>query len=164
MKRVTYIALLLLALTAFALPAQANRHDRGSSADREQWDREMRQFRNEYFTRELNLTADQQTRFFALYDAMEAERNALFKKVRDAADEVEAKGSSATSADYKRVVDMQYNLKAQEAAIEQRYYQEFKQVLSWRQLYHLKKAERELRRMLQKQVRDKKDKKDKKKD
>ena len=121
--------------------------------DRARWDGEMKKFRNEYFTRELNLTSGQQTQFFALYDAMQAERDAVKDAITHLEKEIEAKGAAATSADYNRIVELQYTRRAREAAIEAKYYEPLKKVLSWRQLYKLKKAEREYRRMLRKHAR-----------
>ncbi len=152
MKRFT----LILATLLISLSALADKPQKGS---RDQWDREMLEFRHEYFAKELALRDDQKTAFFALHDKMVEERRAVRREVRAAKEELKKKGNAATQADYDRVANLEYELKGRENDIEMRYYEQFKKILTPEQLYKLKDVERAYAQLIRDQYRHGKKKK-----
>lgn len=150
------IALTLIVATTAIAAAAAPPADgrRARDNDREQWFAQLRQFKHEYFTKELGLTAEQQTRFFALYDAMDAERRGLKRAVRKAEKTLKEKGKSATDADYEKVSKEVYSMKGQINDIEMKYYEQFKTVLTTKQLYQLKEVEDNFSQLLRKYYRE----------
>lgn len=68
MKKLILIALMMVAAATAAPSAEAQ-----GKASREQWMTEMRQYKRNYLAKELELTKEQQNKFFPLYEAMEDE-------------------------------------------------------------------------------------------
>ena len=109
--------------------------------DREQWMDQINQYKRSYFTKELDLTAQQQQRFFQLYDEMteqtdrvEAEARTMEQRLTDAKD--------ATDLEYEKATEAMYDAKVQQAAIEKSYMAKFKEILTSKQLFRLKSVER----------------------
>ena len=66
-KLVLYFVIALFSmLNAFPLSANDN-------GERQQWMNEMRQYKHTYFAKELDLTREQQNKFFPFYEEMEAQ-------------------------------------------------------------------------------------------
>lgn len=128
--------------------AQTKKHGR-TSADRERWEAEMVKYRHDYFTRELDLKEDQQTRFFALYDAMERERRTMFNSVRAARRALDKKGAP-TDAEYLQVVQLDLDTDRKVKDVERKYFEEYRKVLTPKQLYKLRDAEFNLMHKLRK--------------
>lgn len=63
------------------------------------------------------------------------------------------KGDKATDLEYEKAAEAAYELKGRENEIEMRYFKEYKGILSSRQLFKLKDAERDFTRELMKQHR-----------
>ena len=108
---------------------------------REQWMDQINQYKRSYFTKELDLSPQQQTRFFALYDEMteqtdrvEAEARTMEQRLTDAKD--------ATDLEYEKATEAMYDAKVQQAEIEKAYMLKFKEILTNKQLFKLKNAER----------------------
>lgn len=135
--------LLLLAVLLCGTAVSAAKDNK--KGDRKEWFKEMREFKHDYFARELELKDDQKERFFAIYDAMDNERRAAGRDVRHAEKELKAKGSKATDAEYQRVNDMRQAVREREAAIDQKYQPQLKAVLTTRQLYRLRDVEQSWR-------------------
>lgn len=148
MKR--FLTLLLISVISLSIAFEASAQKKNGKPDREEWFRQMRQFRHDYLVKELDLTEQQQTKFFPVYDAMVTERRDARRKVRHAEKELKKKGNAATEAEYQQVAKMQYELKGIENDIEMKYYPQFKSILTTKQLYNLKGAEEKF----SKQVRD----------
>lgn len=141
------LTLLLLALSCVAVYADDERE-----YDRERYVREIRNYKHEYLADKLRLSREQQQAFFALYDAMEdeimslnAQTRAIERRIND--------DRSAGEAEVLAAADSIYSRKAREAEIEGRYYRQFKQKLTPRQLVRLKEAERGFNRQLMRQHR-----------
>lgn len=104
---------------------------------------EMRTFKHNALTRELDLTPEQQTKFFDVYDEMDEQLMALNFETR----ELERKtinNENATDTELKAAARALYEQKAREAEIELKYYDRFADVLTARQLAKLKGAERKI--------------------
>lgn len=146
MRKFTLLALLWIALIApvygFAAP-----QDEGG---REKWMTELRQYKRVYFTRELDLSRDQQTKFYPLYDEMEDkvmkindEARAMEKRVADM--------DKPSDLEYEKATEAMYEAKLREAEIEKEYMEKFKEILTPRQLFRIKAVERQFGRELMKQ-------------
>lgn len=110
----------------------------------------MRQYKRAYLTKELDLSSQQESKFFPLYEDMEDE----IARINDEARSLEKKVAdmdNATDADYEKATEAVYNAKTREAAIEREYLDKFKTILSPRQMFRLKAVERSFNRELMKQ-------------
>lgn len=146
MKRVTLFALLLLLLSA--MPAAA---DKKQPTPRQQWFKELAQYKRDFMIKELCLNEQQQQKFFPVYEEME-------KKIMKANDETRAlerkidhSKEKVSDLEYEKAAEAQFEVKAKEAAIEASYLPKFKQILTPKQLYKLKHAEKKWTRELMKQ-------------
>lgn len=157
MKHINRLALLITLVLMTSLVASAQ--PKVSKADREKWDREMREFKHDYFARELGLEESQKVKFFALYDAMDNELRAVRHEARVAQKELKAKGNAATDKDYEKVSEKLYELKGQENAIEMKYYEQFKTVLTTKQLYKLRDVENSFGELVRKHRHERKNRK-----
>ncbi len=154
-----FAALILFAIAA-TLPAAAQGKGHNKE-DREEWFRQLREFKHEYLAKELGLSAEQQKLFFPIYDTMSTERRDARRKLRHAEHELKKKGKAATEADYENVARMQLELKGVENDIETRYYPQFKKTLTAKQLVELKNVETKFAELVRKYYHEKKDKKPK---
>lgn len=160
MKRLTLILLFLIALATEAVTAQppcppGAPHD---PAKREQWFKEMRANKHEFLIRELDLAPAQQAEFFAIYDPMEDALVSLADTARKAEMSV-AENPNPTDAELDRATNMLFELKGREYKIEKEAQAKLAKILTKRQLFKLKGAERKFVRALMKHGHSKKDKK-----
>jgi len=129
-----FLAFMAIAATLFA-------QERPSSGERQKWLSEVRNYKQEYLTRELQLTKEQQTKFFPVYNEMDEELNKVASETRD----LEAKvndDKDASDVEVSAAARAIFEQKARESEIELRYFDSFKEMLTPRQLMHLKAAER----------------------
>lgn len=146
-----YKLLILSFIFCFAGQASAQRQGgrgHGRRPDRTEWLEKMKQFKHEYLTRELGLSEKQQEEFFPLYDAKEEERFKAERAVRRAEKELADKGENATDEDLDKSINDQYALDIRIAEIEKKYLAKFRTVLSRRQLFKLRRVERDFQRTL----------------
>lgn len=146
MKTVAYIALLWLSMVA-AFSASAAPQKAG---ERDQWMAEMRQYKRIYFTKELDLTADQKNKFFPVYEEMEDklakindDTRAMEKRVGDLKD--------ASDVEYEKATEAMYDASVKSAELEKEYSDKFRTILTPKQLFRLKAVERQFNRELMKQ-------------
>ena len=135
MKRfITFI--LILSLFAPLCQIAAN----GNGKDRKEWFKKMRDYKHQFIIKELILSAEQQKNLFPIYDKMEDE---IFK-VTSETRQLEKKVSSGkvTDLEYENAARAITELKQKECAIELKYFDQLKAILSSQQLFLLKKAER----------------------
>lgn len=128
-------------------PAEAPRQG-GSKDDFKQWMKQMKKYKHDFLARELKLTAEQRESFFALYDKMEDEKWQLGRDVRRMERDVNKKGDEATDLELEKAADAAMELSGKQYEVERRYYQEFKKVLTKRQLFKLSGAERKFQKSL----------------
>lgn len=139
MKRVLTFAIVSL-MACISLWAQPKPD--GTQEDRRRWFREMTQYKHEFLSKELDLTKDQEAKFFPMYDKMEQETRDLNRQTRKMEKAVEEKGDKATDLEYEKAAEAMQELKGKENAVEMKYFAEFKTVLTKKQLFKLKQAER----------------------
>ncbi len=145
----TLLLSLLISLILSSIPATAQTAD---NSERRQWFKEMRDFKHNYLSRELSLSKEQQTAFFPLYDEMEDELNKLNNETRDMEQKIR-EASTVTDLEYDKATEAIYEQKGKEYEIEKSYFDRFASILSKKQLFELKGAERKFTRNLMKQHR-----------
>lgn len=128
----------LFALLAMAVTATAQRSD----AERQQWMAEMQQYKHDFLTRELELTDAQKDEFFTVYDKMDFEMREAEAQVRQLERLVRRKGDAATDEELGTATDAAFALPARQYDITMKYLPQLKTVLTPRQLFKLKGAER----------------------
>ena len=142
MKR--YITLILI-LSLFAPLCHI---DAKGGRNRDDWFKKMREYKHEFISKELGLSAEQQQKFFPIYDKMEDE---IFKATSETHQlETKVSGNNVSDLEYENATRTIIELKQKEAAIELKYLDSLKTVLSSKQLFQLKKVERKFARQLMK--------------
>ena len=142
-----FTAAIVMAMLICAPAAMAKKERRESERERKEWMGDIRELKHTFFKKELGLTRDQETAFFRLYDQMDDE---LFK-VADETRALERKISNkanATDTELETAARAQFEQRKKEAEIELRYFEEFKNVLTKRQLLKIKDVERRFNRAL----------------
>lgn len=137
-----YLVILILSLASFSTVFGQSR----SSKDRDKWEQEMFQAKSEYVAKKLQLTDEQRKVFVPLYESMDKETEAIERSVRHQEREVVEKGAAARDSDYEKVSSALFELSIKRGQVEKKYYGKFKSILTPRQLFELKGAEREFAR------------------
>ena len=144
-KFVLYSVIALVSmLDVFSLSAQ----DKG---ERQQWMNEMQQYKRTYFAKELDLTREQQNKFFPLYEEMEAQIRRIDEDTRVMERRVSEAGDDAANIEYEKATEAMYDAKVKEASLEKDYMARFREILSPRQLFQLKAVERRFSREMMRQ-------------
>lgn len=144
--RILLIAILLMPLNVLAdKPKHAKK---GKKRDKTEWLQKMHEVKHKHLVKELDLTDKQQEEFFKLYDAKESERHAVESNVRNLEKQIKQKGDAATEQELDAAITAQYQLNHDIARIEAKYEKAFRKVLTNRQLFNLRAAERGFRRKL----------------
>lgn len=119
-------------------------------AGRAQWMTEMRQYKRSYLAKELELTREQQNKFCPLYEEMEDQ----VAKINDEARVMEKRVAdipNATDLEYEKATEAMYDASVRSAQVEREYMDKFRQILTGKQLFRLKAAERQFNREMMKQ-------------
>lgn len=143
MKKLILMAIMVMAAVAPSALAQGKN-------ERQQWMSEMRQYKRAYLAKELDLTKEQQNKFFPLYEAMEDECGRLDEDTRLMERRI-ADAKDATDLEYEKAADTMYETKVRQAEIEKEYAAKFKDVLSAKQYFNLKEADRKFARDMMRQ-------------
>lgn len=136
-----YLIILFIATVASSALAQP----RPTPENRERWKSELRNYKHDFMVRELDLSRDQQSKFFPLYDQMEdsieqinTDTRELEKRIDDDASDIETEAAARAL----------FEQKSREGQLELEYFDSFKTILTPRQLLKLKSAERQFMRRL----------------
>lgn len=120
-----------------------------TSAQRSQWMQEMKKAKVEFMIKELNISSEKKEQFTDVYNAFEAERNQLRRDTRKMEKSVSSK-KDATDLELEKAAEASFEFKYKEGAIEKKYYDRFKQILTPRQLLKFQNAETKWMRQLMK--------------
>ena len=142
MKKLYAIVFILFALTQFTF-AQGNRKE------------EIEKFRKEYFTRQLNLTADEAKKFWPIYNEMQAEMQKLHKEKRARMRNIREDFESMTDAELEKAINDEMTNRQQELDLDKKYHERYKAILSIRKLALYYRAQEGFKRELLKQIQDK---------
>lgn len=148
-----FIVMLTVLLITSVSGISAQNRPSAQHTDRQKWEAEMTQYKHDRLTKELGLKDDQTTRFFALYDAMDRERRAVFSNESRTRKELKRK-ANPTDKDYNEATKISLAVNANVNRIETKYYQEMGKILSPKQLYQLRLAEQNLNKEFRKHARD----------
>lgn len=142
MKRILIVILIIATFAPFmCVEAKKNR-----KADKKEWFAKMRQHKHDFIEDELDLTDEQEDKFFPMYDAMEDELHKLNRETRKLEKQVADK--NATDVEYDAASKAIIEFKKKEADIELKYFDKFKTVLSSKQIFELKRAEEKFTRKI----------------
>ncbi len=154
MKRIT----LAILLTAFLFQG-VTLFAQSKAQKREEWQKVVTEYKHDFITNDLNLTNDQQGKFFPLYDKMEEETSKLVRETRMLENKISKQlknGENVSDVEFDAATQAIYGLKIKEGEIEKEYLTKFKQILTKKQLFQLKVAERKFAKELIKIHRKKK--------
>lgn len=145
MKRIYLILALIVAVVVGFGESYAQ-----NKSERDQWLEQIRQYKRTYFTKELDLTKEQQQKFFPLYEEMENQTSKLEEDARIMERRV-SEATDATDIEYEKAAEVLYDMKLKQAEVEKSYMEKFKAILSARQLFELKGVERKFSRDMMRQ-------------
>ncbi|MCM1377408.1 MAG: hypothetical protein NC097_06410 [Clostridium sp.] len=135
-----YIILILITLFSVSAFAQKKPHKRPNP-------REVLEFKMKFLAQEMDLSADQQQKFFPLYTQMDAEIRRVFHSVREIERRVE-KDKNSSEADYAALNSARTEAKGRLAEIEKEYDAKFAKFLSKKQIVKMKEAEATFRQKM----------------
>lgn len=154
MKKTLFLSLILLICSA--IPSQAQQ--KKVNKDRSKWNQEFRDFKLKFISQEIGLQENQKKRFNDLYAQMEKEKENVRKKTRQLEKTIK-NNAKATDAQYEAVAIAITDAQINNAQIEKNYYTKFKSILTPKQMYLMKKAERKFTHRLMKMGKEKRRKK-----
>lgn len=138
MKRIysIFTIVALICLTAATASAQ--------NRDRKQFRDDIREYKHNYFKQKLDLSREQANSFFDLYDKMDDAITALNDEARTLETRIyDAPDGTITDIEYEVATRTLLEVKEKEAAIEKEYYDKFNDILNKKQLFELRKVERD---------------------
>lgn len=147
------LSLIFIILCTIFLSDSVSAQGKPSKRDRQSWNQEMQAVKNDFIARKLDLTAEQREKFLPLYSKMEEETRKVNDDTRRMQKEVLNKGQASTDLEYEKCAEALFELRGRENTIEMKYFQQFKTILSPKQLFMLKDAEQEFTKELMKQHR-----------
>lgn len=142
-KRFATLFLSLIVLCGFGLSAQQPLDDAG----RDKVLSEMRTYKHRLIAKELGLDKEQEKAFFPVYDKMDDQLQQIGAETRDLERNV-MENADATDTEIEAAAAAVYSQKQREGKVEAEYYEQFREILSPRQLLKLKSAERKFTQQL----------------
>ncbi|MBL7681950.1 MAG: hypothetical protein JNK00_01220 [Flavipsychrobacter sp.] len=140
MRRVGYIILMLLMIVTVAHAQPGKRMER------------VRAIKVAYITDKLQLSAEQSEKFWPVYNQFEEERFALWRKYR------RSEGHAAqTHEESIRSIDEDIEMQEKMLELRKKYKDQFLKVITPNQLAALVDAEREFKKMLLQQLKDRRE-------
>lgn len=139
------VTLLLSGLTVVAQPKNIP-----DDSERQKWFKEMRDYKHNFLAKELDLSREQQRKFFPLYDEMEDQAARLNHETRLLEEKVAKSETDVTDIEYEKATEALFEQKCKEGEIEKAFMKKFQPILSKKQLFQLKGAERKFTRDIMK--------------
>ncbi|MCM1292848.1 MAG: hypothetical protein NC230_04635 [Bacteroides sp.] len=137
MKHFLRAFLIMTLIVGSALSASAQKP---GDKKHSQWIKEMNQAKLEFMINQLNIREDQKEKFTEIYNDMQDEINKLRKETISLKKTISAK-KNATDLEYEKAAEAMFEFKKKEGAIEYKYYEKLKSVLSPQQMFEYKTAE-----------------------
>lgn len=144
------IAAFMLSINSAA--AQRSRHD--DDDQRKEWMNDLRNYKHEFYKKELDLTREQEAPFFKSMDQMDDELFRVGEETRQLERKIH-QDSDASDTEMESAARALFEQKKKEADIELKYFEEYKTILTKRQLLKMKEAERRFNRALLKHSQNK---------
>lgn len=127
-----------------------------SKKSREELRKEYREYKMKVLAQEMDLKADQQKKFFELYNQMSDERHSVRHGLNDLNKKLK-EGKNLSEEEYERLNQAVTEARDKDNEIEKKYDAEFKKFLTGKQIFKMKEAEEQFRRKMQ-EMRSKKQK------
>lgn len=128
--------------------AQRPKHGAGiAHVDKQLPLEQLLQFKHDFLKIHLKITHSQETRFFRIYDQMDAELRKIGEETRTL-ERKTSRNAKATDTELESAARVLFEQKQKEAEVELKYYEEFKKVLTKSQLFRYKEVERKMIRAL----------------
>lgn len=138
MKHLSSLLILIIAVCLTAAPAYAQNFDRSEHRGK------IREFKHNFFKSRLDLSREQAPKFYEEYDRMEDAIIALNDEARAVESKIyDSPDGTVTDLEYEMATKALLEVKTKEAQIENEYYDKFKEILNPRQLFQLRRVERE---------------------
>lgn len=142
MKRIYFLSLLFVLGFCLAQPAFSQRGSGGRNMER------IHTIKVGYITDRIHLTAQQASRFWPVYDQYEADMRALRQEIRR-----KYRGQGQQN-DSRQFIEDDLDAQEQIIATKRKYKDQFLQIISSQQLADLYVAEREFRKLLMQQLKN----------
>ena len=147
MKKVAIIGLLLMFLGGGTLMAQGQQ--RPNKEQREKRRAKMKEMKKAFIKTELELTADEETKFWPIYDKYEAKREALRKEHRTLRKKYRGKSPSELSdQEAEDLMSKEMEFREKRLQLDKDFQSELKGVISVQKIIMLHKAERKFKKQL----------------
>ncbi len=143
----TYTIKALFLLIAAMATCSAAAQTPLSENERERALTEMRAYKHQFIAKELNLSKEQQSGFFPVYDEMDDKLMQINLETRELERAVN-ENKEASDTEIEAAATAIFNQKEREGKIENEYFDKFKEVLTPRQLLLLKSAEKKFTQRL----------------
>ena len=109
--------------------------------------KELQEFKIKYLIQEMDLPADKQAEFTKIYAQYDNERSALFRELMQRHRSIRH-NHNPTDTEYMVAAETMASGKAREGGLEQKYFNKLKTLLSSKQLYQMKCAEKKFEHKL----------------
>lgn len=116
--------------------------------DKVKFIKEFREYKHRFLAKQLELSKEQENAFFEVYDMMEAETDKIASETRDLERKISESNDAVSDLEYDTATDAMFELKIKEGEIEKSYLEKFRSILTKRQLFMLKSAERNFNKTL----------------
>lgn len=147
MKLQKMILSLIMAMV-LAIPGYAQEKQ---NIDRKEWFKELRQYKHSFLAKELELTKEQEAKFFPIYDEMDDALWKVNRETRGLERKIAKANGKVSDLEYEKAAEAMFETKSKEGAIEKQYFAKLKSVLTPKQLFQLKRAERKFTDKLMKE-------------
>lgn len=138
---------ILFIIIATFLPISASAQ---KNSDHKQWWKAMQEYKHDFIAKEIGLSDEQKEKFFPIYNEMEAAIFKLNKETRQLEKKINSNEQNISDIEYEKAAEAMFELKAKEGAVEESYLKKFSAVLTPKQLFKLKIAERKFTREVMK--------------
>ena len=118
---------------------------------------QVQTIRKDVYTKVLNLTAEEGTRFWPVFDEMQAKLNEIKKRAKIERLNISENYDKLTDVQMGRALDNLLAYQQQSIDIQKKYYQKFKKLIPIKKVALLPKAEREFKKELLKIIQGYKD-------
>lgn len=143
MKKIL-LTIMIISLCVVAGFAQG----KGDGRNKE-WHKEMQEFKYKYLIQEIDLNEEDQKAFVEIYSQYDEAKHKLHKNVMVGCKALKAK-ENATDEEYGAMAEALTEYSLKEGKIDKEYFDKFKTILSKKQLFKLKMAERKFQKELMK--------------
>lgn len=142
-----YFSLTTLFLLSLIYAVDVAAQGSNTPNERQRWINEIRSYKHEFISKELNMSREQENSFFPIYDEMEDKIEALNIETRETERRI-FDNEEATNLELENAARTIFELKRAEGQIEMTYFDKFSEILTPRQLVQLKPAERKFTQQL----------------